>query len=148
MSMHETMKRLYSATVGRSEGYGVQTELANLLGVSPQVVANWEKRGISRDGLLIAESKLEISPKWITDGSGNPKSKHYELVAEMPPLQVKAPALTAAANELATLYDLIPESDKIRRARAYNAASAAILDVLQETYGTAQTAQDQRKPTA
>ena len=38
--------------------------------------------------------------------------------------------LTTAATELALLYDLIPESDRVRRASAYSEASRAILDVL------------------
>ena len=39
---------------------------------------------------------------------------------------------SATAMEIALLYDLIPVSDRIRRTRAYNAATSAILAVLEE----------------
>lgn len=38
---------------------------------------------------------------------------------------------SSAADELAILYDMIPAANRIARAQAYNAASAAIIDVLQ-----------------
>lgn len=39
--------------------------------------------------------------------------------------------LSAAATELALLFDLIPENDRLRRAAAHAAATQAILGVLQ-----------------
>ena len=39
--------------------------------------------------------------------------------------------LTPSATELALLFDMIPAGDLLRRVAAYNAASKAILDVLQ-----------------
>jgi transcriptional regulator with XRE-family HTH domain len=53
-----------------------------------------------------------------------------------------------AAIELAALFDLIPYRDRIRRAMAYNAATKAILDVLQPKQPTAPSIQDQKKPPA
>lgn len=57
------------------------------------------------------------------------------------PVQVDPPAkqageASATAMEIALLYDLIPASDRVRRTRAYNAATKAILDVLEERPAT------------
>jgi hypothetical protein len=55
-----------------------------------------------------------------------------EEATESPPEHSKTAAgLTTAATELALLYDLIPEADRVRRASAYSGASRAILDALQ-----------------
>jgi len=46
---------------------------------------------------------------------------------------VQAPSeLTPAAIELAVLFDMLPQSDKLSRAKAFNAASTAIMQVLQD----------------
>lgn len=52
------------------------------------------------------------------------------------PVQIDPPAkstgeASATAMEIAMLYDLIPVSDRVRRVKAYNAATAAILAVLE-----------------
>jgi hypothetical protein len=74
-------------------------------------------RGIGRD----LREKLDAAyPGWA--------ATHYELVGE--PGEYKRD-LTSSARELGKLYDLIPEQDLIKRGRAYTAAAAAILDVLQ-----------------
>ena len=49
-----------------------------------------------------------------------------------PRTTVNAPTeLTPSAVEIAVLFDMIPLSDKIKRAQAFNAASMAIMQVLQ-----------------
>ena len=46
---------------------------------------------------------------------------------------ISAPSeLTPAAVELGVLFDMIPQSDKLSRAKAFNAASTAIMQVLQD----------------
>lgn len=149
MSMHETMKRLYAATVGRDAGYGVQTELANLLGVSAQVVGNWERRGISKDGLLAAEERMGISPAWIKTGIGDPRKEPTagKIAVTLDGASgTQETPLTDEAKRLGRLLDLIPESDLIKRATAYNAASAAIVSVLEghKPAPTVQPAQGQK----
>lgn len=37
---------------------------------SHSVLNNWEKRGISRDGVLIAQRKYQINPEWLQTGRG------------------------------------------------------------------------------
>lgn len=67
--------------------------------------------------------------------------RNYELKGEPGhndlPKQIDTPAsvageASATAMEIALLYDLIPVSDRIRRTKAYNSATSAILAVLEE----------------
>lgn len=67
--MHETTVRLYEAAKAIRQIDG-QSELARALNLSPQVVKNWESRGVSKDGLLIAEQKLGCSAIWLKTGNG------------------------------------------------------------------------------
>ena len=57
--MNETMTRLYQAARELKNIDG-QSELARYLNVSPQVLKNWETRGISSKGLIQAAKALEI----------------------------------------------------------------------------------------
>ena len=69
-AMHEQMERLYKAT---QERFGISdpSDLARALGVTHQVVTNWQSRGISKDGALTAQGVLGISATWIKDGTGD-----------------------------------------------------------------------------
>lgn len=68
--MHPTMQRLYQAAAELRQITG-QSELANLLNVSPQSVNNWEVRGISNQGLLDAQEKVGCSAIWLRNGTGH-----------------------------------------------------------------------------
>lgn len=113
-----------------------RTRLASALGISYQAVRKvFESDGAfgSKNNLRAAEF-FGVSPSWLATGEGE-KYGYGGLLSDM----VSVPQLPAMANEpspsameLALLYDEIPATDRIRRARAYSAASAAILDVLQE----------------
>lgn len=76
-----------------------------------------------RDARLSTENNAQVAtylgvdPVWLATGDGDMNA---------------AGTLSSAALDIATLYDLIPVKDRIRRARAYNAATGAILDVLHE----------------
>lgn len=37
---------------------------------SHSILNNWEKRGISRDGVLVAQRKYQINPEWLKTGQG------------------------------------------------------------------------------
>lgn len=64
---------------------------------------------------------LKISSAWLLNETG-------PMEAQRP----SAPAsLSPAAVELAVLFDMIPVSERIKRAQAFNAATSAILQVLQ-----------------
>lgn len=61
------MSRLYLAAkeVKKVEG---QTNVAKLLGQVPQTVKNWESRGVSKPGAIIAESVIGTRVNWVLDG--------------------------------------------------------------------------------
>lgn len=70
---------------------------------------------------------LKVSPHWLSTGEGPID----------PPSSFSAPSeLTPAAIELAALYDMIPASDKVARAQAFNLATTAIMQVLQSVRAT------------
>lgn len=67
--MHETMKRLYVAA-NDLLGISGQTEVANVMNMSPQRLNNWEARGMSKQGMLEAERAIGCSAVWIESGKG------------------------------------------------------------------------------
>ncbi|MBI0098339.1 MULTISPECIES: LexA family transcriptional regulator [unclassified Snodgrassella] len=75
--MHETAARLYKV-VAKNNNIHKQSELAHVLGVVQQSIVNWEKRGISKQGLLLIQKKLKINPDWLVSGVGN------ELIIDNP----------------------------------------------------------------
>ena len=62
--VHESAKRLYSAA---KEVRGVvgQSAVARLLNVAPQLMLNWERRGVSQEGALNAQMVLGCDANWI-----------------------------------------------------------------------------------
>jgi len=69
LTMHDTMKRLYSAADAIMRVTG-QKAVADLLGESQQTVNNWENRGVSRDGRLKAQATFGCNATWIETGKG------------------------------------------------------------------------------
>lgn len=67
--MHETAERLYFCAK-QLRGISGQSELARALNVSPQMVKNWESRGISFEGMLKAERELGCRAVWLWTGQG------------------------------------------------------------------------------
>jgi phage repressor protein C with HTH and peptisase S24 domain len=67
--MHESMRRLYKAAKDLRGTEG-QSAVADLLGTSPQVLNNWESRGVSKAGAILAQEKIGCSPAWLTKGEG------------------------------------------------------------------------------
>lgn len=76
VAMHETARRLYLAvselTNGRLSELG---EVAAYVRVTPQVLKNWESRGVSKQGRLDLHSQLGINPDWIATGEGEMLSR-------------------------------------------------------------------------
>ena len=74
------MTRLYQA-VKEKTGTEGQSNLARLMNESPQVIKNWETRGISKQGLVKASRLFGVSTTWIETGApGNEAmspSNHY-----------------------------------------------------------------------
>ena len=61
--------RLYEAAE-KLKGVSGQSNLARLLNVSPQVVKNWETRGVSASGLVNAAKVIGVSVAWGETGEG------------------------------------------------------------------------------
>lgn len=103
------------------------------------------KTGIAYDYIYqIYKGKPETKPKLPTrDVMEKVLESYKDVISPIPgesndgTHQAQAPQRsyrhTAQANELAALFDLIPEANKIARAKAYANASHAILDQLQPT---------------
>lgn len=80
--MDITMQRLYAATQELFQ-VNTQTGIAHLLNTSPQVVKNWEKRGISNQGILDIQEKLNVSSNWVKTGKGEMLIEKSNAVANI-----------------------------------------------------------------
>ena len=127
--MKTTADRLLFAREAKGWSQG---KLALNAGLSQSTVGNIEA-GIrqSRGSLPKIAKALGVSHDWLADGIGDMKPVRYELQSQS--AATGPTGATPSAVELSKLFDLIPEAQTLKRARAYNAAAAAILDVLQET---------------
>lgn len=67
--IHPTAARLLEAakTLKGAEG---PSDVARLLGVSPQQVTNWKSRGVSTEGMLDAQRLIGCSATWLQTGEG------------------------------------------------------------------------------
>lgn len=63
------MMRLYAAAkdLRRAE---TKADVARLLNVSSQNIYAWEERGISSEGLLLAQEHIGCNAIWLRDGTG------------------------------------------------------------------------------
>lgn len=68
--MHPTMERLYEAARTSSPPVTGQSAVARALGETPQVVKNWESRGVSKRGLVKAQSVFDVDATWLERGNG------------------------------------------------------------------------------
>lgn len=64
--MHETMTRLYHAAA--LAGVVGQSDVARKLDQSPQTLNNWERRGMSKGGMLTAQRVFGCSAVWLESG--------------------------------------------------------------------------------
>lgn len=69
LQMHETAVRLYEAAEQLQRTTG-QSAVARLLNESPQVVKNWETRGVSKAGVIKAQAIIGCSATWLATGAG------------------------------------------------------------------------------
>lgn len=69
--MHESAARLYLAAK-EMRGVEGQTQVATLIGAeTPQTVNNWETRGVSKDGALLAQDTIGCDAIWLLTGRGS-----------------------------------------------------------------------------
>ncbi len=67
--MNPSMERLYKAAL-QLKGISGQSALAKALNASSQTVHNWEKRGVSQQGLVLAQRVIGCNSVWIETGAG------------------------------------------------------------------------------
>ncbi|CAG2152590.1 hypothetical protein LMG19282_04224 [Cupriavidus campinensis] len=68
--MHETMVRLYEAA-RTLKNLETPTDVARALHQSQQTINNWERRGMSRPGMIEAQKHLGCSATWLQTGRGS-----------------------------------------------------------------------------
>ena len=67
--MHKTMERLYEAAKAL-KGIQGQSDVGRALNMSPQVIKNWEARGVSKQGRLAAQQLIGCNAIWLETGEG------------------------------------------------------------------------------
>lgn len=104
-----------------------RSTLAGFLGMSVQgvgMVITGKVAALSTENHSRAADYLHVNHLWLATGEG-------EMVSSgEPTVKHSVDGITPQALELATLFDLIPPADKIKRHRAFNQAAASILSVL------------------
>lgn len=110
-------------------------ELARVAGCSRQNIGMILTNASGKDQRMTAPSHsavsafLRVNPDWLLNGTGDIE----------PSGQLNAPShLSSAAVEMAVLFDMIPAEDRLRRAQAFNQATTAIMQVLQDARATNQ----------
>jgi phage repressor protein C with HTH and peptisase S24 domain len=68
-AMHMQMTRLYEAAK-LLKGIEGQSEVARAMNASPQTLNNWEARGMSKSGMLDAQTLFGCSANWLATGEG------------------------------------------------------------------------------
>lgn len=68
--MHPTMVRLYEAALAL-KNLETPTDVARALNQSQQTVNNWERRGMSRAGMIEAQKLIGCSATWLQTGKGS-----------------------------------------------------------------------------
>ena len=141
-------ERLQAAITAREAVIGrtiTRLELAGIAKCSRQNIGMILKNSKGEDQKLSTESHaaicayLKVSSDWLLSEVGKME----------PRSATNAPSeLSPAAKEMAVLFDMIPVTDRIRRAQAFNAATMAIMQVLQSVPATNQPLPDSGKPGA
>lgn len=121
------------------------TQLARELGISYQAVRKVFKEGgaFGPTNNRKAAKFFGVDPTWLEGGdalvnlvqAAKEQSAMTDKPAFKPQTDMPAPnpgSASATGMEIALLYDLIPITDRVRRVKAYNAATRAILAVLEE----------------
>lgn len=129
--MHETMKRLYLAAKEIADTEG-QTAVANLLNASPQKVNNWEARGMSKEGMLVAEERIGVSANWLRTGTGNMRAGRSQ-VAYTTGSAVPANRVVAMEPTPKKLHDLSANPDLCEVPRVKFKLSAGVSGYAIET---------------
>lgn len=103
--MHESMTRLYQAA-HELHGLDGQSEIARKLNVSPQVVKNWESRGISKQGFIDIQRIMGISIEWLETGKGEVLSSLSSYIPPAGGIAVLEDTDTTHTHREIQMYDL------------------------------------------
>ena len=121
----------------REKKHWSQAQLALAAGCVPSTIGNIESGARQSMGTLPKIAKaLDVRHEWLAYNDGEMLQAASAVVAG-PAQDVK---LSQSAIDIATLYDMIPASDLLRRVKAYKDATSAIVAVL-ERHGSAAPAQ-------
>ena len=113
--MHKQMERLYAAAE-QLKGIKTQSGLARALNKSSQVVKNWESRGVSKEGMILAERVIGCSALWVEDGRGQMLSAAESGYIRLELLDVEAAAgLGIAAKDLPEIHASEAFTEKTQR---------------------------------
>lgn len=96
--IHLSMQRLYLAAA-ELQGVRGQSAVARLLNLSPQVVKNWESRGISQQGAISAQAVIGCNVAWLLSGAG-PMASDAHTARKTPPPCVLTLELQEAISRL------------------------------------------------
>lgn len=88
-------------------------------------------QGLSFKNNLMVARRLGVDPNWLATGEGT-MVRDDTIESRLVDYSAGTPAVTPLALELAALFDLIPPGDRVTRAKAYGAASEAIVRVLHD----------------
>ena len=77
--MHPTMQRFYEACKEMADTTK-QADAARLIGVTPQVLSNWEDRGMSKAGMIDAQARLGVSIEWLKTGKGQMHNVQRQII--------------------------------------------------------------------
>lgn len=123
--------RLFKA---RKHAKLTQDQLSQAVGMTQPVLSALEWQGQSSQFTPAIADRCGVSTHWLAYGAG-----------EMLEPSKAVSGLSHEAFELASLYDLIPITDRIKRAVAHADAAQAILAVLQDAPSTAHTPERRKK---
>ena len=100
-----------------------QARLASAAELSQSAVGNIEA-GVrqAKGSLPVLAKALSVSYEWLANGVG-------DMQAAATPIPYNGPS--SLSRELALVFDMIPESEPLKRAKAYALATSAIVAVLQ-----------------
>ena len=125
-------------------------DLAKVLDYTPQAIGmvitggGKAERRLSFESNQIAAKFLGVREQWL--GKGEEPMLEPEAPKESSQQATELP-LSQGAIEIALLFDMIPQSEKIRRSQAYNTATSAIIAVI-EDHANALPAPGQKKQSA
>ena len=100
-----------------------QGELSAKTGISQSTISTAERLGNSSTDTVAYAQACGVNPIWLASGEGD-----MLAIARDPSNALDR--LTPGAIDIASLYDMIPVANRIKRVQAYNAATVAILAVL------------------